>query len=104
MRIWRGYITWSGYAYTGADTGVEAASTFAERLKEVSVAVKNQDNREHDLFDSDDYFQEHGGMIACVRALTGKTRWPISVTAPIQRYPRCGRWPRRRRGCSARAW
>jgi cobaltochelatase CobN len=68
----RVYITWSGYAYTGDDTGVEAAATFAERLKEVSVAVKNQDNREHDLFDSDDYFQEHGGMIACVRALTGK--------------------------------
>ena len=68
----RVYITWSGYAYTGADTGVEAASTFVERLKEVSVAVKNQDNREHDIFDSDDYFQEHGGMIACVRALTGK--------------------------------
>jgi cobaltochelatase CobN len=68
----RVYITWSGYAYTGADTGVEAASTFVERLKEVSIAVKNQDNREHDIFDSDDYFQEHGGMIACVRALTGK--------------------------------
>ena len=68
----RVYITWSGYAYTGADAGVEAASTFVERLKEVSIAVKNQDNREHDLFDSDDYFQEHGGMIACVRALTGK--------------------------------
>jgi cobaltochelatase CobN len=68
----RVYITWSGYAYTGAETGVEAASTFAERLKEVSIAVKNQDNREHDIFDSDDYFQEHGGMIACVRALTGK--------------------------------
>lgn len=68
----RVYITWSGYAYTGADSGVEAASTFVERLKEVSIAVKNQDTREHDLFDSDDYFQEHGGMIACVRALTGK--------------------------------
>jgi cobaltochelatase CobN len=68
----RVYITWSGYAYTGAEAGVEAASTFVERLKEVSIAVKNQDNREHDLFDSDDYFQEHGGMIACVRALTGK--------------------------------
>jgi cobaltochelatase CobN len=68
----RVYITWSGYAYTGADSGVEATSTFAERLKEVSIAVKNQDNREHDIFDSDDYFQEHGGMIACVRALTGR--------------------------------
>ncbi|GBC75344.1 Aerobic cobaltochelatase subunit CobN [archaeon HR06] len=36
------------------------------------VAVKNQDNREHDIFDSDDYFQEHGGMIASIRAITGK--------------------------------
>ena len=32
---------------------------------------KNQDNREHDIFDSDDYFQFHGGMIATIRALTG---------------------------------
>jgi cobaltochelatase CobN len=33
--------------------------------------VKNQDNREHDIFDSDDYFQDHGGMIATIRSLTG---------------------------------
>jgi len=36
------------------------------------VAVKNQDNREHDIFDSDDYFQFHGGMIATIRTLTGR--------------------------------
>jgi cobaltochelatase CobN len=36
------------------------------------VAVKNQDNREHDIFDSDDYLQEHGGMIATIRSLTGR--------------------------------
>ena len=30
------------------------------------------DNREHDLFDSDDYFQYHGGMISAIRTLTGK--------------------------------
>ncbi len=36
------------------------------------MAVKNQDNREHDIFDSDDYLQYHGGMIATIRALTGK--------------------------------
>jgi cobaltochelatase CobN len=35
------------------------------------VAVKNQDNREHDIFDSDDYLQDHGGMVATIRALTG---------------------------------
>jgi cobaltochelatase CobN len=38
----------------------------------VQVATKNQDNREHDIFDSDDYLQYHGGMIATIRALTGK--------------------------------
>ena len=38
----------------------------------MTVAVKNQDNREHDIFDSDDYFQFHGGMIATIRSLTGQ--------------------------------
>jgi cobaltochelatase CobN len=39
--------------------------------KRIRVAAKNQDNREHDIVDSDDYFQYHGGMVAAVRALTG---------------------------------
>ena len=33
--------------------------------------AKNLDTREHDLFDADDYFQYHGGMVAMVRHLTG---------------------------------
>jgi cobaltochelatase CobN len=41
------------------------------RLAAIEVAVKNQDNREHDIFDSDDYLQDHGGMVATIRALTG---------------------------------
>src|SRR5262249_4983112 len=65
------YITWGSYAYTAADHGVAAAEPFRRRLSQVAVAVQNQDNREHDLFDSDDYFQFHGGMIAAIRALTG---------------------------------
>ena len=39
--------------------------------RRISVAAKNIDTREHDIADSDDYFQYHGGMIATVRALTG---------------------------------
>ena len=35
------------------------------------MAAKNTDTREHDIADSDDYFQYHGGMVATVRALTG---------------------------------
>ncbi len=66
------YIAWGGYAYTSNDYGVEAADAFGTALSEVQVATKNQDNREHDIFDSDDYMQYHGGMIATIRALTGR--------------------------------
>ena len=67
----RVFTTWSGYAYTKDHYGKPAAAEFQNRLKKVQVATKNQDNREHDIFDSDDYFQEHGGMVAAIRALTG---------------------------------
>lgn len=68
----RAYLTWGGYAYSATAQGVPAQDEFAAALKTVQVATKNQDNREHDIFDSDDYLQYHGGMIATVRALTGK--------------------------------
>jgi cobaltochelatase CobN len=66
------YIRWGSYAYTATDHGVAAPEPFKRRLSQVAVAVQNQDNREHDIFDSDDYFQFHGGMIAAIRALTGE--------------------------------
>lgn len=66
------FINWGGYAYTGGDEGVDARDVFQHRLANVQVALHNQDNREHDLLDSDDYLQFHGGMIATIRALTGR--------------------------------
>jgi cobaltochelatase CobN len=78
-RNWQGvgdfavaYVNWGGYAYTAETYGVDARDDFRGALAGVAVAVKNQDNREHDIFDSDDYLQYHGGMIATIRALTGK--------------------------------
>ena len=65
------FLEWGGYAYGKEANGVDARPIFAERLRSVQVALHNQDNREHDIFDSDDYFQFHGGMIASIRALTG---------------------------------
>jgi cobaltochelatase CobN len=65
------YLNWGGYAYTDDEYGAEATETFRDRLAGVQVAVQNQDNREHDIFDSDDYLQFHGGMIASIRAITG---------------------------------
>jgi cobaltochelatase CobN len=67
----RAFLAWGGYAYGKGAEGVDAQPVFAERLKSIQVALHNQDNREHDIFDSDDYFQFHGGMIASIRALTG---------------------------------
>jgi cobaltochelatase CobN len=66
------YAAWGGYAYTAGEYGRPAKLQFEQRFAEISIATKNQDNREHDIFDSDDYMQYHGGMIATIRALTGK--------------------------------
>jgi cobaltochelatase CobN len=78
------YLAWGGYAYSrnpgprggstggsGPIVGTPAPEALRRRLAAVEIAVKNQDNREHDIFDSDDYLQDHGGMVAAVRALTG---------------------------------
>ena len=67
------YLTWSGYAYTGAveADGTEEPEAAQLRFSQIEAVAQNQDNREHDIFDSDDYFQFHGGLIAAVRALTG---------------------------------
>jgi len=66
------YTAWGGYAYTREVYGEAAPGEFGQRFAQIAVAAKNQDNREHDIFDSDDYMQYHGGMIATVRALTGR--------------------------------
>jgi cobaltochelatase CobN len=65
------YTAWGAHAYTRGRYGVSAEEQFRSCFGRIAVAIKNQDNREHDIFDSDDYLQYHGGMIACVRALTG---------------------------------
>ncbi|MXY46424.1 MAG: hypothetical protein F4Y44_05440, partial [Chloroflexi bacterium] len=65
------YTAWGSYAYGRRQHGVSAVPEFRRRFAAIDVATKNQDNREHDIFDSDDYMQFHGGMIATVRALAG---------------------------------
>jgi cobaltochelatase CobN len=78
----RAYINWSSYAYTtsnstppltkGGQGGIAAPEAFEQRLLRMQIVLHNQDNREHDLLDSDDYYQFQGGLTASVRALTGK--------------------------------
>ncbi|MBB5082672.1 cobaltochelatase subunit CobN [Nonomuraea endophytica] len=66
------YAVWGGYAYGRDLEGVPARADMESAYRRIAVAAKNVDTREHDIADSDDYFQYHGGMVATVRALTGK--------------------------------
>ena len=67
------YTRYSGTAY-GADglPGNYDPEVFKRRMIGLDVTVKNEDNRETHMFSSDDFNAYHGGMIATVRALTGK--------------------------------
>ncbi len=67
------YLNWGGYAY-GNQTGdgVAAQQAFQHQLSQLEVVVQNQDNREHDLLDSDDYYQFQGGMNNAVRVYRGE--------------------------------
>ncbi len=67
----RAYVAWGGYAYGSKEDGEAAHSRFEDRLKNIDAVVHNQDNREHDLLDSDDYYQFEGGVTAAVRHLKG---------------------------------
>ncbi|MEA5621087.1 cobaltochelatase subunit CobN [Cronbergia sp. UHCC 0137] len=87
----RAYTNWSCYSYGGKKeaggrgqgaggelfTSTEKQSTanleaFQMRLSQMQIVLHNQDNREHDLLDSDDYYQFQGGLTAAVRSLQGK--------------------------------
>ena len=65
------YVTWGAYAYGAKAEGINDEHAFTERLKRIEAVIHNQDNREHDLLDSDDYYQFEGGMTAAVEQASG---------------------------------
>jgi cobaltochelatase CobN len=66
------FLAWGGYAYGAGAFGLPARELLAARLGSADAVVHNQDNREHDLLDSDDYYQFEGGLTATVRHLSGR--------------------------------
>lgn len=74
------YVNWGAYAYgntqadddsdTSQGDGVAAKEAFEYRLSQLEVVIQNQDNREHDVLDSDDYYQFQGGMANAVQVLS----------------------------------
>lgn len=65
------WLTWGSYAYGAAQEGRAERGLMEVRLASVEAVIQNQDNREHDLLDSDDYYQFEGGMTAAVEQLKG---------------------------------
>ena len=80
-RIWadksdfaEAYLEWGSYAYGQGAEGRKARDAFETRLSQTEAIVQNQDNREHDVLDSDDYYQFEGGAAAAISTLQGQDR------------------------------
>ncbi|AUA33123.1 cobaltochelatase subunit CobN [Pseudomonas sp. SGAir0191] len=67
------YLNHGSYAYGGQDEGTPARAQFVERLSKVQAVLQNQDNHEHDVLDSNDYYQFQGGMLAATETLAGSS-------------------------------
>ncbi|MBM5800604.1 MAG: cobaltochelatase subunit CobN, partial [Cyanobacteria bacterium K_DeepCast_35m_m2_023] len=68
------FLTWSSWRYDGS-VAIEPQADrqgLEQRLGQVQVVLHNQDNREHDLLDSDDYYQFQGGLSAAAERLQGQ--------------------------------
>jgi cobaltochelatase CobN len=65
------FVAWGGFVYGGGDHGVDAPKLLAARLSRIDAVAHNQDNREHDILDSDDYYQFQGGLAAAVETFKG---------------------------------
>lgn len=69
----RVFVRWGGHAYGSRSKGTYKPELFKERLSHMDVTLKNEDNHETNMMSSDDYNAYHGGMIAAVRSLSGKS-------------------------------
>ena len=66
------FLVWSGHAYGEHAEGIAARDVLETRLAGSDAVLHNQDNREHDILDSDDYYQFAGGLSAAVAHLSGR--------------------------------
>ena len=67
------FLQWGQWRHGSADQVTADREGLEQRLREVQMVLHNQDNREHDLFDSDDYYQFQGGLAAAVRRVQGRS-------------------------------
>ncbi|MFM8680737.1 MAG: cobaltochelatase subunit CobN, partial [Alphaproteobacteria bacterium] len=81
------YVAWSGWAYASGE-GRAARDELETRLSKVEAVLQNQDNREHDILDSDDYYQFQGGLSAAVERAQGRAPRVYHVDTSLPERPR----------------
>ncbi|HTV44807.1 MAG TPA: cobaltochelatase subunit CobN [Stellaceae bacterium] len=62
----------SRHAYAAGGDAVADRAMLEARLAATDAVLQNQDNREHDLLDSADYWQFEGGLALVIRQLSGR--------------------------------
>ncbi|MCF3933184.1 cobaltochelatase subunit CobN [Acuticoccus sp. M5D2P5] len=80
------FVAWGRYAYGKGRAGDVAEDALRQRLSGIDAVVQAQDNREHDILDSDDYYQFEGGLAAAVEAASGRA--PVSLHVDTSRAER----------------
>ncbi|MBJ3774349.1 cobaltochelatase subunit CobN [Acuticoccus mangrovi] len=80
------FVAWGRYGYGKGRAGETAEHALRTRLAGIDAVVQAQDNREHDLLDSDDYYQFEGGLAAAVEAASGRA--PVSLHVDTSRAER----------------
>lgn len=81
----KAWIAHSSYAY-GKDYGVAAPDMLNQRIGHLDAVVQNQDNREHDLLDSGEYYAFEGGMASAISDKKGV--WPTIYHNDLSRPDR----------------
>ncbi|WP_020679567.1 cobaltochelatase subunit CobN [Marinobacterium rhizophilum] len=67
------YLRTGAYAYGQfPESGIAARDAFEHQLTGLEAVMQNQDNREHDILDSNAYYAFQGGMANASRALSAK--------------------------------
>jgi len=65
------FIEAGSHAYGARIHGEAVSEAFRERLKAIQAVIQPQDTREHDILDSDEYWQFVGGFASSVEHLRG---------------------------------
>ncbi len=65
------YLNWSKWIYSDINEPIENKKDLEDALKNIQLVIHNQDNKEHDILDSDDYYQFQGGLSSAIRNLSG---------------------------------